>query len=456
MSPDSPTPSPTILISGLPPKTLVGIDLLSFTSAPNFHGIKDLPPGAHFLYTGTTASFSLRSGEWIFVSDAESTADTRLRKWDAEFETLVPVDEGSEAGRQEAMQRRANLGRVWRAGGLLAYRARWDENGQAQEGGAARGRGLAGGTETGAPTRKDWCRLTEYITPAVLDRVLGSGDEHPEQGPSWMVTSGSSAACDTDNIPGLSEAEVASAPGVAGEQERELRFLPIDLKRTWRKGAIGRERTEGARDKSWALGDLVDRFRGDDGGGEDLGLEPGEVQCLGEMQFTFLMVLTLMNFSCLEQWKRLLGLFFTCRVAVVAREAFFVKVLQLLRMQLAHCDDVEGGLFEMDGDDGGALLRKLLTGFCKTVDEVVGLQKSRVRTELENLENWVKKEYGWELRRGFIVRRGMLELEDGERVEMDMNDAEEEDESGEYAPMVVDLGNAEGAPEVDMVDLPYR
>ena len=450
MSSDSPTPTPTILISGLPPKTLVGIDLLSFTSAPNFHGIKDLPAGAHFLYTGTTASFSLRSGEWIFVSDAEgSSADIRLWKWDGEFETLVPVDESSEEGRQEAMQRRANLGRVWRAGGLLAYRARWDE-----EDGQTQGRSMD--KDTGAPSRKDWRRLTEYITPAVLDRILGAGEKGAEQGPRWMVTSGSSAACDTDNIPGLSKADFASAPGVAGEQEKELRFLPIDLKRTWREGAIGRERTEGARDKSWALGDLVDRFRRDDRYIEDTDLEPGEVQCLGEMQFTFLLVLTLMNFSCLEQWKRLLGLLFTCRAAVVAREGFFVKVLQLLRLQLAHCDDVEGGLFEMDGDDGGALLRKLLTGFSKTVDEIAGLQKSRVRTELEKLEHWVKKEYGWELRRGFIVRHGMLELEDGEQVEMDMNDAEEEEESGEYAPLVVDLGDTGDPPEVDMVDLPSR
>ena len=39
-----------------------------------------------------------------------------------------------------------------------------------------------------------------------------------------------------------------------------------------------------------------------------------------------------------------------------------------------------------------------------------------------------------------MLKRCMLELEDGERVEMDMNDADEEDETGEYAPVVVELG----------------
>ena|SRR5438874_12536296 len=108
------TPTPTILITNLPSKTLVGIDLISFTSSPNFHGIRDLPAGVHFLYTGTTESFSLRTGEWVFVQDATATlqgsADIRLRKWDKETETLVRLDERDEAGKQDAMRQRANLG----------------------------------------------------------------------------------------------------------------------------------------------------------------------------------------------------------------------------------------------------------------------------------------------------------------------------------------------------------
>lgn len=461
MSSDSPTPSPTLLISDLPPKTLVGIDLLSFNSAPNFHGIKDLPPGAHFVYTGTTADFSLRSGEWFFIPDNSalglSSADIQLRKWNTELESLVPVNEGSDDGRQEAMQRRANLGRIWRAGGLLSYGSQLDEGDQTQ----GEQEGEESAEDTVAPARKDWQRLTNYITPAVLNRILGPGEPGAEQIPRWTVTSGSSAACDTDNIPGISGAEAASAGGVAGEQERDLRFIPINLKMSWREGAIGRERTEAARDKSWALGEFVDRYNADaqtSATPDATGLQPGELQCLGEMQLTFLMVLTLMNFSCLEQWKRLLGLLFSCRAAIIARERFYIKVLQLLRIQLAHCDDVEGGLFEMDGDDGGALLKKLLTGFCKTVDEVIGERQSGVKSDLEKLEQWANKKYGWELRRGFIVRRGMLELEDGERVEMDMSGAEEEDEAGEYAPVVVDLNNPEGSDDVDddvgMLDTP--
>ena len=59
--------------------------------------------------------------------------------------------------------------------------------------------------------------------------------------------------------------------------------------------------------------------------------------------------------------------------------------------------------------------------------------------EMKALEGFLRSEYGWELSDDF-VRRGMLELEDGEQVEMEMDEMEAEDERGEYAPVIVDLG----------------
>ncbi|PGH16645.1 hypothetical protein AJ80_05147 [Polytolypa hystricis UAMH7299] len=481
------TPTPTILISSLPPKTLIGIDLVTFTSTSDFHGIKNLPAGAHFLYHGTTESFSLRSGEWFFVASqqqlqrehngfpgASRGIDVRLRKWDAGIEGLVPVDEGTEAGLQEAMRQRANLGRLWQAGRLFAYRqsvatavaAAAEEEEEEEEEEQPEEKGEEG-LERSHHNRggDDWHLLTNSISPSVLSRILGTTtpDKDVDGRPRWVVSSASSAAQDTDHIPGLTTAEVAGAGGVAGEQEKDLRFLPIDLKRTWREGAVGRERTEAAQDRSWALGDIIRRYHDVDpkeNGGSTTAEDDetrGEAHVLGEMQFTFLMVLTLMNFSCLEQWKRLLGLILTCRAAIGARRGFFVKVLRLLKLQLRHCDDVEGGLFEMDGDDGGALLRKLLTGFRKVVDGdfAGGNGVPDVQRELELLETWVQREYGWETRQGAIVRRGMVELEDGERVELEISGTEEDDETGDYAPVVVDLG--EGgyqSADVDMEDTP--
>ncbi|KAL4871894.1 AAR2 protein-domain-containing protein [Aspergillus spectabilis] len=212
---------------------------------------------------------------------------------------------------------------------------------------------------------------------------------------------------------------------------------------TWREGAIGRERTEAARDKSWALGEIIQSSRFDPAGGGDA---EGEAQVLGELQFTFLMGLTIMNYSCLQQWKRLLRLILTCRRAIVDRASFMADVLRLLLLQLQRCDDLEGGLFDQmgaeEGREGSEFLRKLLKGFRIALYEILEDAEgpSPVRVEFERLEGWVKSEYDWELNRDAVLRKGMVQLEDGEEVELEMIQDEEDD----YAPVVVDLPDSSG------------
>ena len=270
----------------------------------------------------------------------------------------------------------------------------------------------------------DWVELTGRVTPALLARISGSSDPA-----GWSLTSASCALQDRDEIPGLSVEESVL-------EEKELGFLKVDLMRTWREGAVGRERTEGAMDRSWALEEVVRGSATGEGG--EWGGEWGE-EVVGEMQVCFLMVLTLANWSCLEQWKRILKLVFTCKRAVVEREEWFAGVVAMLRRQLKRCEDVEGGLFDFS-DEGGTLLKQLLKGFKRILEEVFenGDDGVEVREEFEELEAFLKAEYGWNLSDSY-VRRGMLELEDGEQVEMEMNELEGEDERGEYAPVIVEL-----------------
>ncbi|CAL5869599.1 uncharacterized protein PFLUO_LOCUS3829 [Penicillium psychrofluorescens] len=482
--PPSLQPSPTILLPDLPPKTFVGIDLITFTSTPNFHGIRDLPEGWHFLYTGTTESFSLRSGAWFYVGDisragsgsnfndhgagtALVTTTSRqnepqiyIWRWNRNTEALDSLS-NTDPERQEAMRYKANLGSVWQRGGLFRYRSRVSasmlsnqgQSGESPTTQAEKEDDDDKEDETEESGRRDWQGLTDRITPDLLSRIVGSPQMDVDGHPRWTVTSASSANRDADHIPGLdAPSEGAGAEGtergaVAEElQEREFGFLPIDLKRTWREGAVGRERTEAAQDRSWALGELVERHNAGSGSGDQQ--QAGETQLLGELQFTFLMVMTMMNYSCLQQWKRLLELILTSRRAIHEREGLMSAVLRLLLLQLQRCDDVEGGLFEIDGDEGGAFLRNLLMKLRRGVDEVVagssGAAGSMVKAELGKLEAWVKAEYDWELQREAIVRRGMIQLEDGEEVEMEMDGNDEDEETGEYAPLVVDLDGGDG------------
>ncbi|KAJ5229391.1 hypothetical protein N7489_010099 [Penicillium chrysogenum] len=413
-------PTPTILLPDLPPKTLVGIDLITFTSTPNFHGIRDLSPGWHFLYTGATETLSLRSGAWFYIGDittaGKGSNDTALVpqgrnkngtqaalgpeiyiwKWDANTESLVALDSESDSARQESMRYKANLGSVWQSGGLFKYRSRIapsmlvkpatesepdEKNEEDQPKPQIEARIQ---TEDDAQTeesgRRDWSGLTDRISPTLLSRVIGDPEIDVDGRPRWVLSSASTANRDADHIPGVdSPAEALHGPEMSEEPEREFGFIPVDLKRTWREGAVGRERTEAAKDRSWALGDLIDR------------------------------------------------------------EAFMSEVLRTLSLQLQRCDDVDGGLFEIDGDEGGAFLRNLLMKLRQAVDDLVVDTGSEVKLELDKLEEWVKAEYDWELRRGAVVRRGMLQLEDGEQVEMDWDGNDEDDETGEYAPMIVDM-----------------
>jgi A1 cistron-splicing factor AAR2 len=388
-----------VLLLDLPPQALGGIDLLSFTTAPRFRGIKNVPPGLHFVFAASDSSLAVRHGAWFYVSPGSGPPQVFVKKWDAQKEELI-----QEASKTEVMRLRANLGSVWKDG-MTPYRQTVKS-------------GDTGEDDDTSEESTDWGELISRVSPTLLSRICGLNPDH------WGLNSASSAAQDLETIPGLESSDSILQP------ERELRFLPVNLKRTWREGATGRERTEAAQDRSWALGELIESHF--EGGRKSAGYE-----ILGELQFTFLMVLTLNNNSCLEQWKRILGLLLTCREAVKDRHHLFLELLKVLRLQLSHLGDMEVGLFDLN-EQGGGFLRPLLKRFRKSLDEFDGKWKSNMVDEFDELQEFLEKEFGWELDDSY-VKRGMLELEDGERVEMDMNGADEDDEAGEFAPTIVEL-----------------
>lgn len=382
-----------VLLLNLEAKALGGIDLLSFTTTPRFQGIKNLPPGFHFVFTGTTSTLSLRYGSWFHVKPPTSADQPQLfiRKWDLASEELL-----DETSQSEILRWRANLGSIWREG-LTPYRQTASKD-----------------TEE-VKESNDWVQLSDCVTEALLSRIVGATPDH------WSLTSSSSAARDLDDIPGLSREQSRILP------EKELNFLPVDLRQTWRSGATGRERTEAAQDWSWALVEMV-KSHCTDGQWDEV---------LGELQFCFLMVLTLNNYSCLEQWRRILQFIFTCKAAVNERPDFFVRAIATLRLQLQHSSDVEGGLFDFE-DEGGTFLKRLLVRFGKGMESLPGVAKQDVMDELDDLQEFLTKTYGWQWE-GSFARSGVLELEDGEQVDMDITAYDEEDEEGEYAPQIVDL-----------------
>ncbi|KAF2745092.1 hypothetical protein M011DRAFT_460295 [Sporormia fimetaria CBS 119925] len=388
-----------VLLLDLPSSALAGIDLLSFTTTPRFRGVKNLPPGLHFVFASSDAAVSVRYGAWFYVSPGTGSPQIFIKKWDPAVEDLV-----AEKSQEQVLRWKANLGSLWKEN-LTPYRQSVPSSDTGEK-------------DNAVEESTDWADLTSRINASLLSRICGLNPDH------WSLSSASSAPQDLENIPGLESSNTLYT-------EKELNLLPIDLKRTWRIGATGRERTEAAQDRSWTLGDLIDNHcKAED-------TRTAEEEVLGELQFCFLMVLTLNNNSCLEQWKRLLGVLLTCQRAVQPRAHLFVELLKILRMQLSHCADMEAGMFDMH-DQGGGFLQPLLRKFRKTLDELEGAWTKRLVAAFEDVAEFVKDQYGWELDDSY-VKHGVLELEDGERVELDVKGADEDDETGEYAPAVVDL-----------------
>lgn len=389
-----------VLLLGLPKAAFCGIDLLSFTTSPKFQGIKQIPKGWHFVFTGVDSAFSIRHGLWFHVrGESNNAPEVFIFEWDAQLEELKIVED-----QVRRLRLKANIADIWHEG-LTPYRQSVPE---ADNSDKTDGNPTDGGDA--------WADLTDCVSQSLLDRIFG----HSDSGSVWTLTSASSATEDVDEIPGLNHAEAASGP------EKALDFLPINLKQTWRAGAVGRERTEAAQDRTWALKDI---FR-------EQSRNPMEM--IGELQVSFIMILTLNNNSCMEQWKRILGLLLTCKAAPIEQPPFFTRFLQTLKLQLEHCSDAEGGLFDLS-DEGATLLKSLLKRFRQGLDQQTGSQaKLDVVDELDELEGYLRSEHGWLMNEAFL-KHGKVQLEDGDEVDLDTNGFDEEDEEGDYAPVLVDF-----------------
>jgi A1 cistron-splicing factor AAR2 len=450
-----------VLLLDVPRPSLVGIDLLAFTTSATgtFQGIKQIPPGLHFVFTSASETLSIRHGSWLRVPDREA-ADAQQRpplfvkRWIPDDEALTSIDDPAELRRL-----RRELPALWRTN-LTPYRqstlttaaeaaaAAADSTATDDEG--AMEPGLAS-DETAArdeaERRAAWEQLTDCVSDTVLTRITGRTERE-----GWGLTTASSAARDRDDegIPGLgggggearttagrAAAAAAKEEGEVGEgamddDEPALNFLPVDLRRTWPREATGRARTDAARDRSWALDALIN---------QNLAADGAEDALLGELQFAFVGALALDNHSCLEQWKRLARLLLTCRGAVATRPHLFTGFLRALRLQLKHARRATeaGGLFDA-ADLATGLLRDLLRRFRRGLDDVEGLGKEDVVDELDELHDFLRAELQLDVDDEFLLRRGMtVTLEDGERVELATDKFDDEDERGEYAPAVVEL-----------------
>lgn len=400
-----------VLVLDLPEGFTVGYDSVSF-HARSFRGLKAVPAGAHFFWAAEDAAGSTRTGFWLIAGRQEQV---HIAQWDRFNDVL-----GDPASRTEARLQRADVADALPS--LPRYHAPVPREGLP----AAAARGLDDLQEDGM-----WSHLTSHVTARMLRRVTGR-----DAGP-WHVHT-------TDRVTGTSvlaaERELDRAVSVVAVGSLAFSFAQTD--RTYAEGSRGADRSEQARDATAYLLAAVDdperRLTDDD--------------VVGELQVAFLVGMHLGNESCVLQWWHVVLRVFLRAFRLAATKPFLAaKFLRALAAQLTYDETrLEGSVF----DFGAGLPRELrlgLTVYKRRLEEVLRDDPSASQLDVGVAFSEVEAVVagrGWDLR-GDYVRAGKVMLEDGEEVEVEMDELEEEDERGEFAAMVVETD--EGGRPMDLV-----
>ncbi|SPO02908.1 uncharacterized protein DNG_05586 [Cephalotrichum gorgonifer] len=403
-----------VLVLDLPEKFTVGYDSISFR-ARKFRGVKEIPAGAHFFWASEDDAGAMRTGFWVITDRPEQI---HVVQWDKFNDVL-----GEPASKTEARFQRRDVADVLPQ--LPSYYnpvpsvGGGNIPGSGNGGGGANSQGLDDLKEDGM-----WQRLTSHITPKMLARVTGK-----EAGP-WHVHT-------TDRVKGTTvlpaERELERTVSVVAVDVLSFSFAQTD--KTYAADSLGAERTEQALDATAYMLSVVDdperRLTDDD--------------VVGELQLAFLVGMHLGNESCVHQWWHVVLRVFLRAYALAATKPFLAsKFLRALTAQLVYDDTrLEGSVFDF-GSDLARRLRLGLTVYRRRLHEILRdgpcasqLDVSVAFSELEA----VAVGFGWDLR-GDYLRTGKVMLEDGEEVEVDMDDLEAEDERGEFAATVVETDEA--------------
>lgn len=91
----------TLLLLGVPPGTLLGLDQQAFVVGPRFQGVKMVPPGVHFLSCQAVARDGTAAPAVSTFLDVAARGVV-LRRWDPAIEGLAPVADEDEVGHAAA------------------------------------------------------------------------------------------------------------------------------------------------------------------------------------------------------------------------------------------------------------------------------------------------------------------------------------------------------------------
>ncbi|GKT73887.1 AAR2 domain containing protein [Colletotrichum tofieldiae] len=392
-----------VLIMDLPTHFTVGYDSVSFT-AREFVGVRDVPPGPHFFWVSETEASTTRCGFWVISSASDKI---HVMQWD-KFNEVV----GEPASQVEARFQKDNIQDIYPKLAPYQFRAL-----------NATVKSVTAGSSSPEPefarNTNIWQQLTNAVSAPLLTRITA------RQAGDWAVHT-------SDRVRGAlmlpAEVELEKRmPSVVASTE--LNFTFSQGAKTYDAESVGAARTEQAVDATAYL--LSTGISDDD--------------IVGELQFAFIVGMHLGNEACVQQWWHMLvSVVLKAYTLPLKRPELARALLQTITAQLVYNERYLDGSVLDYGPSYSRDLRMALIVYKRRLNEVLLALNSLATPEqasvgqaFSELETWVWK-FGWDIRSDYL-RKGKKMLEDGEEVELEMDDLEAEDERGEFAATVVEL-----------------
>lgn len=418
------------LILDLPPNSTVGCDARAInTGASGFKGIRDIPPGPHFVWVSEPNALS-RCGYWFVAQDK---GRVRVKQWDKYNEVLAEP-----ASKFELRDHRDNVASLYPQ--LVSFR-----HGRDPAPGPAAAAAAAGpGSDDEAQL---WRQLTSGISEGLLARVTGRRDAS-----EWLVATSDTAQGEA----GFPQATTQLYKAVVGPRELEFLFPEGDVDLAARDTETSTDTNAGPPDTSATILRLVDTP----------GNGVAEAYMTGELQLTFLTGLHLSNLSCVDQWWHLvLKVVLRAHRLALLRPRLAAALVRTLHAQMVYDERyIAGSTGDDDARDQGTSvldivpgnkrkLRRALALYRRRLDELLldlprgpaTAEQGAVGKAFGELEAWFWK-FGWDLRTvGGEEERG----EEGRKGFNIGRDQTDDGDGDDYKPVIVDL-DADGR-EVGLV-----
>ncbi|KAI8615630.1 A1 cistron-splicing factor [Chytriomyces sp. MP71] len=377
-----------LLFLDAPLDTTFGIDLNEWQTGPRFKGLKLIPPGFHFVFysaKNSTGESGLRTGFFKFFDSKE----IYVTQWDAVNED---IREQSELDPDHVHRLRYNI--LEFEPSLGAYP-------------------LIPHPQQPLPTYQKWLRLSSFISRQLVDSLIPS---HSKKVSSLVSVSHFS---DLDNTilkeaaKGMQQSQDVSmveAPSASrttdGEQQLaafNIKFTPIDLKRSYPPNATPDQITKYWLDKSYLLTSvLASLYKGD------------YRLLLGEIQFSFILFLVGQVYDGLEQWKCLVQMVCGAREAIKQLgSSLFLDFIDVLHSQLAECPED----FFVDALSSSNFLRSailLLVSNIRDPDTVDRLPNPQLETKINKFVKLVSERFSWDVEEAVQEKWLAQDTEEGE------------------------------------------